>query len=294
MRIQTSIIHLYRLAVVLPLAGAANLSSSPVTAATLRPATVKAWQTYVRLTEVRITQEVTSPQGFLVRDFLPTEEAAACRHKIYSGEICVVKMKTLGETGRPVRIPSGMVHHWLGTVFVPGFDLDEVLSWVQKYSDHEHYFDEVADSKLLSREGDQFKILLRLKRKKVVTVHYNTEHQVDYRYRDRRKVYCKSFTTKITQLENAGTPEEREKPEGRDSGFLWRLNSYWRYQQVAGGVIIECESVSLSRGVPAPLRWLVGRYINSMPKESMEATLSSIRRGVAQPPRRIGLCLHPK
>ncbi len=40
---------------------------------------------------------------------------------------------------------------------------------------------------------------------------------------------------------------KREKPEGKDRGFLWRLNSYWRYQQVDGGVLVECESLTLSR-----------------------------------------------
>jgi len=34
---------------------------------------------------------------------------------------------------------------------------------------------------------------------------------------------------------------------GDDRGFLWRLNAYWRYEQVAGGVIAECESITLSR-----------------------------------------------
>jgi len=71
-------------------------------------------------------------------------------------------------------------------------------------------------------------------------------------------------------------PDEREKPIGNDRGFLWRLNSYWRYQQVDEGVIVECESVSLSRSVPAMLRWMIGPIINRTARETLTATLTSM------------------
>lgn len=265
----------------LALAFTVAFAGSPVAAATLKPETVKAWDAYIDLTEGRITSELQSSTGFLVQDFLTEKEGDVCRQSIESGEVCVLKMETLNEDGRQVNIPSGMVHHWLGSVFVPGVSLDELIEWVQTYSDHEQYFEEVEDSELLSRNGDVFEILLKLKRKKIVTVHYNTEHLVVYQRPKPDRVFSQSFTTKIAQLENPGTPEEREKPEGEDNGFLWRLNSYWRYRQVDGGVIVECESVSLSRGIPIAVKWLVGGYVNSVPRESMTATLSSIRDGVS-------------
>ena len=74
-----------------------------------------------------------------------------------------------------------------------------------------------------------------------------------------------------------GSPQEREKPEGRDRGFLWRLASYWRYEQVDGGVIAECESVSLSRGIPRVLKLFVGRIIDDVARGSMERTLEGMR-----------------
>jgi hypothetical protein len=254
-------------------------SGASASAATLRPETVRAWDNYVELTERRIASELDSKEGFLVQDFIGGEDAEACRTSVQAGEICILKMETLNEVGRPPRIPSGMVHHWLGSVFVPGIELSDLVSWVQNYPEHENYFDEVEDSELLSRKGDVFEILLRLKRKKIVTVHYNTEHHVEYRYHGPNRVSSTSYTTKISQLENVGRPSEREKPEGRDNGFLWRLNSYWRFQQVDGGVIVECESMSLSRGIPRAVKWLVGRYVNSVPRESMASTLESMREG---------------
>jgi hypothetical protein len=64
---------------------------------------------------------------------------------------------------------------------------------------------------------------------------------------------------------------------GDDRGFLWRLNAYWRYEAVPGGVIAECESVSLSRDVPFGLGLVAGPIIRSTARESMERTLESLR-----------------
>lgn len=266
-------------ALLVMLVGVNGLSTE---AATLKSKTVRAWEDYVELTEERIERELASDDGYFVTDFLPPQEADACRVTIDAGETCVLKLDTLDKSGEKLEIPSGLVHHWLGSLFVPNVSLDELMSWVRNYDDHERYFDEVEASKLIAKEGEVYDILLRLKRKKIVTVHYNTEHRVEYRHHDARHISSKSFTTRIAQLEEPGTPNEREKPEGQDSGFLWRLNSYWRYEEVDGGVLVELETISLSRGIPAAVKWLVAGYVNSVPRESLESTLTSIREGVTQ------------
>ena len=83
--------------------------------------------------------------------------------------------------------------------------------------------------------------------------------------------------TRIAELANAGTKNEREKVPGDDNGFLWRLNAYWRYEQVDGGVLIECESVSLSRVVPFAVRLFVSPIVERIARESLERTLVSLR-----------------
>jgi hypothetical protein len=60
---------------------------------------------------------------------------------------------------------------------------------------------------------------------------------------------------------------------------MWRLNSYWRFLAVPGGVIVECESTSMSRSIPTGFGWLVGRYVKSIPRESLERTLTGIKTG---------------
>jgi hypothetical protein len=252
----------------------------PARAATLQPKTVKAWENYVRLTEGRINAELESADGFLIQDFLPPQEAKSCREMIVSGDICVLKMETKDEANKKPKIPAGMVHHWMGSIFVPDVELEELLSWIQNYSDHDQYFKEVERSELLSRNGDDFEIFFRLKRDKIVKLRYNTRHHVDFTHHSPVEVSSKSATIRIAQLENPDTASEREKPEGVDSGFLWRLNSYWRYKQVEGGVIVENETLSLSRGIPAAIRWLVAHYLDSIPREFMQSTLGSLRDGV--------------
>jgi hypothetical protein len=91
------------------------------------------------------------------------------------------------------------------------------------------------------------RIYLRLQRQRFVTVVYNTEHTVTFTRFGNTRAASTSTATRIAEVSDPDTPQERELPLGDDRGFLWRLNAYWRYEEVAGGVIAECESISLSR-----------------------------------------------
>jgi len=255
------------------------LPAADASGAELRKKTLTVWERYIAITEARIEAEIESRDGFLVRDFLPTEEAHECTRSIDAGEVCVSRMETRDASGRKFSIPSGMVHHWLGSALIPDVSLGALLKWLQDYSQHEERFSDVEASRLVSREGDVFEIFLRLKQDSIVTVQFNTEHIVEYRRHSPSEASSRSATTRIAQLENPGERYERERPVGNDSGFLWRLNSYWKFQQVAEGVIVECESVGLSRSIPFAVRWLVLPFTASIPRESMERTLLSIRNG---------------
>ena len=247
-------------------------------AAKLKPETVEAWERYVELTEQRFHSELGAKDGFLVQDFLPEVEADEARRKLRAGRVFATKLETKARDGARIDVPKGLVHHWLGSVFIPGARVEELVGWLQDYDEHHLYFDEVESSRLVSRDGDDFRMFLRLRRKKVVTVHYNTDHLVRYAKHGPGRASSASYATRIAEIADAGTAAEKEKPIGDDRGFLWRLNSYWRFEEAWGGVIVELESISLSRGVPRAVRWLVGRYLDSVPRESLEATLLPIQR----------------
>ncbi len=56
------------------------------------------------------------------------------------------------------------------------------------------------------------------------------------------------------------------------------MNWYWRYEQVDGGVIVELESLTLSRSIPLGLGMVVEPIINRIARESIYRTLDSMRR----------------
>jgi hypothetical protein len=137
----------------------------------------------------------------------------------------------------------------------------------------------VVRSKLVAKNGNDYKVELRFRKKKVVTVTLNTEHDVQYTELDPAHWYSRSISTRVAEVENAGKPDEHEKPVGHDGGFLWRINSYWRFVGRDGGVYVECESVSLTRDIPAALSWLIQGIVAGVTKDSLEHTLQSTRAG---------------
>ena len=58
------------------------------------------------------------------------------------------------------------------------------------------------------------------------------------------------------------------------------MNSYWRYEAVPGGVIVELESLTLSRGLPWGTRTVVRPLIERVARESIERTLVTLDQRV--------------
>lgn len=257
--------------------GLSVLGGGYAEAAELKSKTVRAWDRYVELTERRIAAELQSGDGFLVIDFQPGRQADIDRRRLLAGEVLVEKMETQDENGDEIEVPSGMIHHWRGAVFVPGVTVAQVLSRVENPDQSDTKQDDVLASEVLARSPGYLKIYLQLQRKKIVTVTLNTEHEMRFTHYDEGRASSSSATTRIAEVMDVGTPREREKPEGNDSGFLWRLNSYWRYEQVDGGVIVELESLSLSRSVPILLWPMAAPLIKSAAKGSVDRTLTSMR-----------------
>jgi hypothetical protein len=214
---------------------------------------------------------------FLRLDDLPASERQTDSARLRNGEVITGKMETMDQ-GRAISIPGGLIHHWVGTVFIPGASLAQTLAFLEDYSDqYKFYAPEVTESKLLERDGNHFKVFLRLRETKVVTVVLNTNYDVKYVPIAADRAASYSYSTRIAEVENAGQPDESEKPVGDDSGFLWRLNSYWRFLQRDGGVYIQLEAISLTRDIPSGLGWLIEPFVTSIPKESLVFTLEHTR-----------------
>ncbi len=237
----------------------------------LHQATLKAFTDYVRAAETGM--ERTRAEGpFLGCDTAP-ERVAQLREGKLAAEFWSGK--------RPIKVPDGLIHDWIGAAFISGATVAQVLATIQQYDRHkELYRPEVIDSKLLSRNGDEFDIYLRVLKKKVLTVVLDTDHHVRYYALDAARWCCDSATTRICEVEDAGKPDETVGPPDAGYGYLWRLNSYWRFQERDGGVYVECRAISLTRDIPRALRWIIEPIVRKLPRESLLKTLEATRRAV--------------
>lgn len=181
----------------------------------------------------------------------------------------------------PVKVPDGLIHDWVGAAFIPDCTIQDVLGVIQDYDNHKNiYKPEVMASKLISHKDNDFQIYLRLLKKKVITVVLDTDHDVHYRPLDRIRWVCRSYTTRIAEVENAGSQNERVLQPDAGYGFLWRLYSYWRFEERDRGTVIECRAVSLTRDVPFGLGWAIEPIIQKLPRESLVKTLEATRQAV--------------
>ncbi|MGB7591354.1 MAG: hypothetical protein WBO19_08960 [Terriglobia bacterium] len=259
-----------------------GVQAPEVMSAELKPKTVEAFDRYVQLTEAQINREVSQTEKFLYLDELPPPRRSEVLAALQRGEIFMEQLQTLDASGRTMETPEAIIHHWLGAVFVPGANLPQTIDLAQDYNHHQDiYKPEVVGSRLIGHTGNDFQIYYRLRKKKVITVTLNTYHDVHYFPIDSTHWYSRSYSTKIAEVADADTPNEREKPVGQDGGFLWRINSYWKFEEKDGGVYVECESISLTRDIPTGLGWLIEPFVTSIPKESLEMTMGSTRAALA-------------
>jgi hypothetical protein len=220
-------------------------------------------------------RELGSPStGFLALDFAPGP--AAARRALLAGDVIVEPMATVTERGTALDVPSALVHHWRGAVLIPKITVPQLVARLQDGAPPTKQED-VLQSRVLERKPDWMRVSLKLQRKKIITVVYNTEHVVTFVREGANRATSASTATRIVEVADVDTPREHELPAGDDRGFLWRLNAHWRYQQTGDGVIAECESITLSRDIPSVAKWFVMPLVERAARESMTRTLVSLR-----------------
>ena len=245
-------------------------------AAELTAATRRAWQRHVAATEARIERELHTPGRFLALDFDPPVDRRRARAALRDGTVEVTDLQAAAGAG--VDASSGTINHWRGAVFIPGATVDDVLLAVSDPTGaRAHRQEDVLEARVLSRSPNALRLFLKLQRRVIVSAAYNTEHDVVYRTHGSGRASSRSVATRIAEVVNIGEPGEYERPPGVDRGFLWGLNSYWRYEAVSGGVIVELESLTLSRSVPWGVGAVVRPLVDQVARESITRTLIALR-----------------
>lgn len=246
----------------------------------LQPQTVAAFNRYIQTTEARIDKEVTRPGELLYIEGLPEPQRSQVMSSLHNGEIYIERFDGDGSDST-VEVPGGLIHHWIGAVFIPGAEMAQVIAVVEDYDHHQQWYQpDVVRSRILHHDGNHFQIFYRLQKKKLITITLDTNHDIQYYPMDATHCHSRSVSTRIAEVVDANQPDEHEKPVGDDGGFLWRINSYWRFDQKDGGTYVEVESVSLTRDIPFGLGFMLRPFVTSVPRESLLNTLTSTRTAV--------------
>lgn len=249
--------------------------------ADLQPATLAAFDRYVTLTEARMAGEMSGASPFLWID-RQADGRRALLERLKLGEVVSARLQTRDGKAE-IDVPDGLIHHWVGTVLVPGATIDRVMAFVKDYPQYPARFAPMIQrARVLKQSPDRFDVSMRTWAKKVVTVVIDADYGVNYRTLRPTSVVTRSVVSNVYEVENAGTAGERRTPAERGQGFLWRLNTYCWFDERPEGVYEQCESISLTRDVPYGLGWMIKPFITSIPRETMEFTLGKVRAGAGK------------
>ena len=231
-------------------------------------AAISAFNTYCKSVEAHLAQQHRSPTNFLVLSAdRPQEEA-----RLRSGELVIEQLAP----SNPTEFPGALLHHWRGTAFAPGAtpaDFERLMHDFHAYP--QHFSPQVLEATTLAQNDDHLQAWMRVRQHHVITVVMDTTYDITYNHLDPRHGYSISHSTRIDEVEAPGTPNERILGPTEEHGFLWRLNTYWSYEERDGGLYLQVEAVSLTRSIPRGLGWAIGPFVESVPRESIEFTLRS-------------------
>jgi len=230
------------------------------------PAAVQTFNAYSKTVESRLAQQHRSSNGFLAASG-PNAPA-----RLRQGEQIIEQLTpTTGAN------PSGaLLHHWRGTAFAPGATAADFERLMRDFNSYpQHFAPQVMQARVIAHDGDHMTAWMRVRQRHVITVVMDTTYDINFGQLDIQHGYSISRSTRMEEIDSPGTTNEHALTASEEHGFLWRLNTYWSYEERDGGLYLQIEAVSLTRSIPTGLGWMIRPYIESIPRESLEFTLRS-------------------
>jgi len=232
------------------------------------PAAVSAFNSYISTVEARLGQQHRSQNTFIAAATSGQQNDARLRR----GELIVEQITPSAGAD----LGGAMLHHWRGTAFAAGAKAADFERLMKDFNAYPHHFSpQVLQARILSQQGDHLQTVMRVRQRHVITVVMDTTYDITFARLDAQHGYSISRSTQISEIDSPGTRSERALSAKLEHGFLWRLNTYWSYEEHDGGLYMQIESVTLTRSIPSGLGWAVGPYVESVPRESLEFTLRS-------------------
>jgi len=234
----------------------------------LSPETVAEFEQYSADVEGKLRERWQGKKNlFYIEDDKQNEQ------RVLDGEVFIKQMND----GKPVEIKDGLIHDWLGAIYMPGTTVSRAIDILEDFDAHKHIYPAVSQSHTVKREGHEVKGNWRLQRKGIVPVILDVDEEVRYSEIGPGKWKGQSYARNIIEVNTALFSGGKKFPPGEGHGYLWRLYGYWTLENVNGGVLAECRTLSLSRDIPQGLAWAVGPYVQKMPEESLISTLKETR-----------------
>jgi hypothetical protein len=245
----------------------------PCIAAEPAAAAVSAFNSYVNTVESRIAQQHRSQDGFLA----PLASGRESEIRLRRGELIVEKLTP--STG--AELPGAMLHHWRGSAFAAGATGADLERLMKDFNAYPQYFSpQVLQARVLAEQEDHFRGWIRVRQRHILTVVMDSTFEVTFGRLDARHGYSISHSTKISEIDSPGTSRERALSSNEEHGYLWRQNTYWSFEERDGGLYMQVESVSLTRSIPTGLGWVIGPFVESVPRESLQFTLRATREAL--------------
>jgi len=248
----------------------------PARANDLQPETINAWNTYLHSTDLRMKDRLDGKTSFLW-----TDESADRKQRVGRGEIPVAPVLSHGTQ----KVPNGLIHHWIGGIFIPGATIDSLSTVVQNYDAYKDFYKPVVvDSKILGcSSADQRFWMLWQNKVLFITAAIEGQYHTHHVRVNSRRGYNIADSLQLQEIENYGHAGQRLLPPGTGTGYMWRLHSIARYEERDGGVDLELEVIALTRDIPVSVRWLVNPIVNHLSINSLLTTLQQTRDAVNSP-----------
>lgn len=250
------------------------LLTAGVQAAELKPETLKAWDEYIEEANAHMQDRLRAGGKFLWMD-----ESGERAKQVREGKIVVAPM-TLHT---PMRVPSGLIHHWIGAALLPNAKIDDVFSVVRDYRRYkEFYSPTVIESKSVRQTGgeDEFAMVL-MNKSFLMKRALDSEYQSAYTRLDSKRWYSTSYTTRVQEIEDYGQANEHRLPMNEGSGYIWRLYGITRFQETDGGVYVEVEGMALSRDIPGAVRLVVDPIVRRVSKGSVMTSIKQTQEAIS-------------
>jgi hypothetical protein len=246
------------------LASLALAISAASTAAQPSPTANAAYNAYLRSVESRLAGQHQSQAGFLAN----LTPVSSRDHELHSGALLFEDLSPRSST-----IPGALLHHWRATAFIPGATAAEFDRLLRDFPAYPRIFaPQVQRVSVLSCSANSARIAMRMLQHHGITVVLEGTFQVTFAQLDALHRFSSSASTAISEVASPGA----------DHGFLWRMNTFWSYEQRNGGLYLQIESISLTRSIPFGLAWAVQHFVASIPRDSLAFTLNAARRALEQ------------